>query len=368
MAKIWLAGDLLAEVVGAHTDVAGVDGPEESVRHGVHRVGQVGSAEDGVVHQGGGGGNHGGSGNNCRDSGRCGNNGRSNGRCGNDTVVSKTAEDDLSISISLPLLVVVAVVVVVVEGGGTRNWHVGAVHTRSALEAERMAVVGEAVVAAVGVGAPLLAAGHRGSQVVGAESHVAGVDEAGRGGGNGVDRVGKGRGADDSRSSSSVAKTVANGAKSSNDHLGISLSLPLLAARHSGSKVVGAETHVAGVDEAKRGGGDSVDWVGDGGGANNSGGGNGGSSNNSRGNGVDGGGGNNSVVAETSKDQLGIGLGFPLLTTKRSSSIRETSVGERGTGARHGQVQAVDARGALASEGVHSVGVGQGERGVDHVG
>ena len=329
--------------------MAGVDGPEEGVRHGVHRVGQVGGAEDGVVHQGGGGGHHGGSGNNCRGNGRCGNNGGSNGRCGNNTVVSKTAEDDLSISISLPLLVVVAVVVVVVvEGGGTRDRHVGAVHTWSALEAERVAVVGESVVAAVGVGAPLLAARHRGSQVVGAESHVAGVDEAGRGGGNGVDRVGKSRGAEDSRSSSSVAKTVANGAKSSNDHLGVGLSLPLLAARHSSSKVVGAETDVAGVDETKRGGGDSVDWVGDGGGANNSGGGNGRSSNNSRGNCVDGGGGNNSVVAETSKDQLGISLGFPLLTTKRSSSIRETSVGERGTGARHGQVQAVDAGGALA--------------------
>ena len=319
--------------------MAGVDGPEEGVRHGVHRVGQVGGAEDGVVHQGGGGGNHGGSGNNCRG----------NGRCGNNTVVSKTAKDDLSIGVSLPLLVVVAVVVVVVvEGGGTRDRHVGAVHTWSALEAERMAVVGESMVASVGVGAPLLAAGHSSSQVVGAESHVAGVDEAGRGGGNGVDWVGKSRGAEDSRSCSSVAKTVANGAKSSNDHLGIGLSLPLLAARHSSSKVVGAETDVAGVDEAKRGGGDSVDWVGDGGGANNSGGGNGGSSNNSRGNGVDGGGGNNSVVAETSKDQLGVGLGFPLLTTERSSSIRETSVGERGTGARHGQVQAVDAGGALA--------------------
>ena len=330
--------------------MAGVDGPEEGVRHGVHRVGQVGGAEDGVVHQGGGGGNHGGSGNNCRGNGRCGNNGGSNGRCGNNTVVSKTAKDDLSIGVSLPLLVVVAVVVVVVvEGGGTRDRHVGAVHTWSALEAERVAVVGESVVAAVGVGAPLLAARHRGSQVVGAESHVAGVDEAGRGGGNGVDWVGKSRGAEDGgSSSSSVAKTVANGAKSSNDHLGIGLSLPLLAAGHSSSKVVGAETDVAGVDEAKRGGGDSVDWVGDGGGANNSGGGNGGSSNNSRGNGVDGGGGNNSVVAETSKDQLRVGFGFPLLTTERSSSIRETSVGERGTGARHGQVQAVDAGGALA--------------------
>jgi len=348
--------------------VAGVDGSEEGVRHGVHRVGQVGGAEDGVVHQGGGGGHHGGSGNNCRGNGRCGNNGGSNGRCGNNTVVSKTAEDDLSIGVSLPLLVVVAVVVVVVEGGGTRDRHVGAVHTWSALEAERVAVVGEAVEASVGVGAPLLAARHRGSQVVGAESHVAGVDEAGRGGGNGVDWVGKGRGADDGGSGSSVAKTVANGAKSSNDHLGIGLSLPLLAARHSSSKVVGAETDVAGVDEAKRGGGDSVNWVGDGGGANNSGGGNGGSSNNSRGNGVDGRGGNNSVVAETSKDQLRISLGFPLLATERSSSIWETSVGERGTGARHGQVQAVDAGGALASEGVHSVGIGQGERGVDHVG
>ena len=84
------------------------------------------------------------------------------------------------------------------------------------------------------------------------------------------------------------------------------------------------------------------------GGANNSGGGNGRSGNNSRGNCVDGRGGNNSVVAETSKDQLGIGLGFPLLATERSSSIWETSVGERGTGARHGQVQAVDAGGALA--------------------
>ena len=174
------------------------------------------------------------------------------------------------------------------------------------------------------------------------------MDEAGRGGGNGVDWVGKSRGAEDSRSSSSVAKTVANGAKSSNDHLGIGLSLPLLAAGHSSSKVVGAETDVAGVDEAGRGGGDSVNWVGDGGGANNSGGGNGGSGNNSRGNCVDGRGGNNSVVAETSEDQLRVSLGFPLLATKRSSSIRETSVGERGTGARHGQVQAVDAGGALA--------------------
>ena len=279
-----LAGDLLAEVVGADTDVAGVDGSEESVCHGVHWVGQVGCAQDGVVHEGSRG-----SGNNCRGDSRRGNNCGSNGRCGgNNSVVAetvaKTSKDDLSIGLSLPLLVVVSMVMVVVEGGGTGDRDVGTVHTRGALEGQGVAVVTVvsvvSMVASMRVGTPLPAAGHSGSKVVGAETNVARVDEACRGGSNSVDRVGKSRGAEDSR----------------------------------------------------------------------------------------GGIGGSIGVTKTSKDDLSISLGFPLLPSKRPGSIGESSVGQGGSSTGHGQVQSVHARGALASEGVHSVSIGDGEGRVDHVG
>ena len=359
-----LAGDLLAEVVGADTDVAGVDGSEESVCHGVHWVGQVGCAQDGVVHEGGGG-----SGNNCRGDSRRGNDCGSNGRCGgNNSVVAetvaKTSKDDLSIGISLPLLVVVSMVMVVVEGGGTGDRDVGTVHTRGALEGQGVAVVTVvsvvSVVASVRVGAPLPAAGHSGSKVVGAETNVARVDEACRGGGHSVDRVGQASVAKDGRGNSGnsrgsngvVAETVANRAETSNNHLSVSLSFPLPAAGHCSSKVVGAETNVAGVDKASRGGSNSVDWVGKSRGAEDGRGGIGGSIG----------------VTKTSKDDLSISLGFPLLPSKRPGSIGESSVGQGGSSTGHGQVQSVHARGALASKGVHSVSIGDGEGRVDHVG
>ena len=65
------------------------------------------------------------------------------------------------------------------------------VDTRGALVSEGEAV-GESVeaVSVVGLGTPLPAAGHCGTEVVGAESNVAGVDEASRGGGNSVDHGG----------------------------------------------------------------------------------------------------------------------------------------------------------------------------------
>lgn len=337
-----------------------MDRAKESVCNGVHGVGQVGGAQDGVVHKGGRSSDHRGGGNNCGGNGRCGNNSGVVAK-----TVSKTSKDDLSISISLPLLVVVSMVMVVVQGRGTGDRVVGGVHTGGTLEAQRVAVVGESVVASVeavmGVSTPLPAAGHSSSKVVGAETNVAGVDEASRGGGNCVDWVGQGRGAEDGRGNSGncrggnnscvVAETVANRPKTSKDHLSVSLSFPLLAAGNCGTKVVGAETNMAGVDESSRGGGNSVDRVGQGS-----------VSENSRGNGR---GGNNSVVAETSKDNLRISLSLPLSIL---GSIGESSIGQGGTSAGHGLVQSVDTRGTLASEGVHSVSIGEGESGVNHVG
>jgi len=350
--------------------VAGVDCAEKGVCHSVNWVGQVSGAQDGVVHKGGrgcndrGSGNHRGRGNNCGGNGRCG---------GNNSVVAetvaKTSKDDLSISISLPLLVVVSMVVVVVQSRGTGDRDVGAVHTRGALVAQRVAVVGNSMVSSVvtsmRVGAPLPAAGHSGAKVVGAEPNVAGVDKASRGGGNSVDRVGQGRVAKDGRGNSGngrggnnsgvVAKTVANRPKTSNDHLSVSLSFPLPAAGHSSSKVVGAEPNMAGVDEACRGGGNGVDGVGKSRGAED-------------GRGGKGRGGKNTVVAKTSKDDLSVSLSFPLLLSKRPGSIGESSVGQGGTSAGNGQVQSVHTRGTLASEGVHSISIGEGEGRVNHVG
>jgi len=329
-----------------------VDRAEDSVCHGVHWVGKVGCAEDGVVHDGDRGGDHGGG----------GNHGGSNGRGGNNSVVAKTnsvvtktSKDDLSISISLPLLVVVSMVMVVVQGRGTGDWVVGGVDTRGALVAQGESV-GESVeaVSVVGLGTPLPAAGNCGTEVVGAETNMAGVDEASRGSGNSVSEGS--RVSEESRGSNNsgvVAKSVANRPKTSNDHLCVSLSFPLPAAGHGSSKVVGAESNVAGVDEASRGGGNSVDWVGQSS-----------VSEDGRGNS-----GNSGVVAKTvaktSKDDLRVSLGLPLSIL---GSIGESSVGQGGTSAGHGQVQSVDTRGRLASEGVHAVSIGEGEGGVDHVG
>jgi len=329
-----------------------VDRAEESVCHGVHWVGKVGCAEDGVVHDGDRGGDHGGGGNHGGGNGRGGNN---SVVAETNSVVTKTSKDDLSISISLPLLVVVSMVVVVVQGRGTGDWVVGGVDTRGALVAQGESV-GESVeaVSVVGLGTPLPAAGHCGTEVVGAESNVAGVDEASRGGGNGMSEGS--RVSEESRggnNSGVVAKTVTNRPKTSNDHLSVSLSFPLPAAGHGSSKVVGAESNVAGVDEASRSGGNSVDGVGQSS-----------VSEDGRGNS-----GNSGVVAKTvaktSKDDLRVSLGLPLSIL---GSIGESSVGQGGTSAGHGQVQSVDTRGRLASEGVHAVSIGEGEGGVDHVG
>jgi len=245
----------------------------------MHWVGQVGCAEDSVVHKGGRGGNHGGS--------------------GNDSVVaetvSKTSKEDLSISLSLPLSIVVSMVsMVVVEVRCTGNRDVGAIHTRGALVAQGVAVVGDSVVASV------------------------------------------------------VTSMVTS----------MRAGTPLPAAGHCSSKVVGAETNVAGVDEASRGGGNSVDWVGQSRVAEDG-----------RGNSM---GGKNTVVAETvsktSKEHLSISLSFPLLLSEGPGSIGESSVGQGGSSTGHGQVQSVHTRGTLASEGVHSISIGEGESRVNHVG
>jgi len=329
-----------------------VDRAEDSVCHGMHWVGQVGCAEDGVVHNGDRGGDHGGGGNHWGGNGRGSNN---SVVAKTNSVVTKTSKDDLSISISLPLLVVVSMVMVVVQGRGTGDWVVGGVDTRGALVAQGESV-GESVeaVSVVGLGTPLPAAGHCGTKVVGAETNVAGVDEASRGGGNSVSEGS--RVSEESRGSNNsgvVAKSVANRPKTSNDHLSVSLSFPLPAAGNCGSKVVGAESNVAGVNEAGRSGGNSVDGVGQSR-----------VSEDGRGNS-----GNSGMVAKTvaktSKDDLRVSLSLPLSIL---GSIGESSVGQGGTSAGHGQVQSVDTRGRLASEGVHAVSIGEGEGGVDHVG
>merc|ERR1719341_2799798 len=166
----------------------------------------------------------------------------------------------------------------VVQGRGTGDWVVGGVDTRGALVAQGVAVVRESVVASVGVGTPLPAAGHCSPKVVGAESNMAGVNEASRGGGNSVDWVGQSRVTEDGRGN------CGNGS---------------------------------------------------------------------------------GVVAETSKEDLRVSLCLPLSIL---GSIGESSVGQGGTSAGHGLVQSIDTRGALASEGVHSVSIGEGESGVNHVG
>jgi len=335
--------------------MAGVDCAEEGVRHGMHRVGQISCAQDGIVHKSGRG-HHRSSSNYCGGNSRGSNNMRSSKKA----VVAKASQNDLSISISLPLLVVVSMVVVVVQGRGAGDRDVGTVHTGGALEAKRVAVVGETVVTSMRVGAPLLTAGHCSTEVVGAETDMAGVDESGSSGNNSMAWVGDSRGNSGNcrgSNNSVVAKTVANGAKTSNNHLSISLSLPLLAAaRHSSSKIVGAEANMAGVDEACRGGSNSMDWVGQGRGTKNS----------------RGGGGNNSMVAKTvaktSKDHLSISLSLPLLLSKGPCSIGESGIGQGCPGAWDGKVQSVHARSTLSSKGVHSIGIWDGEGGVDHVG
>merc|ERR1719350_2769318 len=191
---------------------------------------------------------------------------------------------------------------VVVQGRGTGDWMVGGVDTRGALVAQGVSVVGESVVAVMGLGTPLPAAGHSGTKVVGAESNMAGVDETSRGGGNSVDGVGQSRVSEDGRggnNSGVVAKTVANRPKTSNNHLCVSLSFPLPAAGHCSSKVVGAESNMAGVNETSRGGGNSVDRVGQ-------------SRVSEDGRGNSRGGNNSGVVAETSKDDLRVSLSLPL--------------------------------------------------------
>merc|ERR1719237_1097391 len=202
-------------------------------------------------------------------------------------------------------------VMVVVQGRGTGDWVVGGIDTRGALVAQ-----GESVeaVSVVGLGTPLPAAGHCGTKVVGAETNVAGVDEGSR-----VSEESWG-----SNNSGVVAKTVANRPKTSNDHLSVSLSFPLPAAGNCGSKVVGAESNVAGVNEAGRSGGNSVDGVGQSR-----------VSEDGRGNS-----GNSGMVAKTvaktSKDDLRVSLSLPLSIL---GSIGESSVGQGGTSAGHGQVQ-----------------------------
>jgi len=326
----------------------------------MHWVGQVGCAKDSVVHEGGRGGNN------------CG----GNDRRGNNSVVAetvaKTSKEDLSISISLPLPVVVSMVMVVVDVRGTGNRDVGAVHTRGALVAQGVAVVGDSVVSSVVTsmvasmrgGTPLPAAGHCGSKVVGAETNMARVDEAKRSGSNSVDWVGEASVAKDCRGNSRggnnsvVAETVANGSKTSKENLCVGFGFPLPAAGHCGSKVVGAETNMAGVDEASRGGSNSMNWVGESRVAKDG-----------RGNGM---GGKNTVVAETvsktSKEHLSISLSLPLLLSEGPGSIGESSVGQGSTSTGHGQVQSVHTRGTLASEGVHSISIGEGESRVNHVG
>merc|ERR1719237_1715842 len=110
-------------------------------------------------------------------------------------------------------------VMVVVQGRGTGDWVVGGIDTRGALVAQ-----GESVeaVSVVGLGTPLPAAGNCGTEVVGAETNVAGVDEGSR-----VSEESRG-----GNNSGVVAKSVANRPKTSNDHLCVSLSFPLPAAGH----------------------------------------------------------------------------------------------------------------------------------------
>lgn len=185
-------------------------GAVDGVGNSVDRVGQGGGAEDGVVHGGHGGDNgvgnggsddsgvsngHGG------DSGHGGNSGHGgdsgNSGSGNNSVVTKTGVAEASVSQTSVSGVAKTVSVV--------------------------SVVSIGIGLSLGLSLPLPPAGHGSAEVVGAEPDVAGVDGAGGGGHDSVDRVGESVQAESGVAESSVAETVVTG----EDDLGVSLGLPL---------------------------------------------------------------------------------------------------------------------------------------------
>merc|ERR1719187_2064103 len=78
-----LARHLLPKVVGAHSDMAGVHGPEVCVSHSVDRVGQVSGSHHGLGDSGHRGSDH---------------MGGSNNRGSNNTMVAKSGISESSIS------------------------------------------------------------------------------------------------------------------------------------------------------------------------------------------------------------------------------------------------------------------------------
>jgi len=173
-------------------------GAVDGVGNSVDRVGQGGGAEDGGVHGGHGGDNGVG---NCgsNDSGVSNGHGGDSGNSGsgNNSVVTKTGVAEASVSQTSVSGVAKTVSVV--------------------------SVVSIGIGLSLGLSLPLPPAGHGGAEVVGAEADVAGVDGAGGGGHNSVDRVGESVQAESGVAESSVAETVMTG----EDDLGVSLGLPL---------------------------------------------------------------------------------------------------------------------------------------------
>merc|ERR1719187_1186948 len=207
-----LARHLLPQVVGAHSDMAGVHGAEVCVSHSVDRVGQVSGSHHGLGdsgHRGNdhmGGSNHGGGSNNSRSSS---NNG---GSSSHNTMVAKSGISESGISESS------------IRQPGDNN---------------------SSISIGFSFGFPLPPAGNSSSEVVGAETHQAGVDGTGGGGSNSMHGVG------DSVSDSSVSEVASIGqtVSSGDNNTGISISFPLLpSAGHSSSVDIGAETIMAGVD------------------------------------------------------------------------------------------------------------------------
>merc|ERR1719187_2675577 len=201
-----LARHLLPQVVGAHSDMAGVHGPEVCVSHSVDRVGQVSGSHHGLGdsgHRGSdhmGGSNHGGGSNNSRSSS---NNG---GSSSNHTMVAKSGISESGISESS------------IRQSGDNN---------------------SSISIGFSFGFPLPPAGNSSSEVVGAETHQAGVDGTGGSGSNSMHGVG------DSVSDSSVSEVAGIGktVSSGDNNTGISISFPLLpSAGHSSSVDIGAET------------------------------------------------------------------------------------------------------------------------------
>jgi len=351
----YLARHLLPEVVGAHPHVAGVQGTEGSEGHTVHRVGQVSGANHCLGHHSSGGMVH--SGGSCYNSGGSSHNrGSSNNRSSGSNNRGRGIDSRGSCK-------------AMVSQAVSQSINRGSDHAGS--DNDSWISLGLSLCLS------LPPAGDSGSKVVGAETHQAGVHGAGSGGSYSVDRVG------DAVAVAMVAQAVDRGSNhtSASEHdtsisisiplavvvgmvvgdigaghgdigsvhtggalqaedmpsiavvvgeVGIGIGLPLLptAAGDSGSKVVGAETNMAGVHNTSRGGSYGMHGVRD------------------------------AVAVGIGEGKLGVSIGIPLAV-----GIGVAGIGKGGTGTGHWDVGSIDTGAGLPSEGMEAVGIGEAQLG-----